>query len=640
MKYKKPYKSLKLKKHMRKEGVIVFFVFSLILLSTFVLAVDNETNSTNTTVSGTTTTTTTTTQNLSKLEKGFECLEAELKADCSGATTIQELALAVLSSPESVADECLARLENSRNSEGCFGSGCSIRDTALAILALDHAGKDTTLSEEWLIKQNKTATDLIWYLEQDSAQATQCNLDYNSNKYIFNVNENKRIDKSAGPCFSLAQSNFWFQLSQGCYDMDFLLSCDEDYVATWIYKTQNSQTFYVLSNTRGMPAFGQMPLTLSSRCFGSTGCNFEDTAWAALALQKTGHDVDAFIPYVVASVDVNARYLPEAFAHMLVEYSEYGTKLIQKQRLNYWEAENTAYNRYYDTSLALIALYDSSSEQVLKSREWLLFSQEASGCWNNKNIKDTAMILWAMENKAFTGDLNVGPTTYCTEANYFCIRDSDCPSDEVLDNFYCPSLGSACCKNENLKTCDEYGGQVCSSGEVCFGTEREASDTGYCCLSSCVDENTNTEPECEERGYVCKSDCSDTQEEVSLGCDGTDVCCKSKDALASSSFPWWIIWLILILIVLGIIIWFFRDKLRLWWFKMKSKFKKDKGKGSSSGPGYPPRGMPPRPGFPPIRRPMPLINVMPPRQMRRRPMPGRSEGPMDDVFKKLKDMSS
>ena len=330
--------------------------------------------------------------------------------------------------------------------------------------------------------------------------------------------------------------------------------------------------------------------------------------------------------------DTNERYLPEAFIYMLTNYEDYATQLIINQKLgDYWEAKSSANNRYYDTALALLVLGSSSSEQITKARDWLLFSQSSSnGCWNN-DIKDTAMVLWALSGRSGRSSSGSG-VTYCSEASYFCIPSLECPgSEDVGNNYFCASLSDTCCTNENLKSCSEYNGEQCTSDEVCVGNSRKAVDAleGDCCTGVC--EERPTETECEANFYTCMDSCSDFQEPASsYACDGNEVCCRTKidgDDGGLGWFAWTLI--LLILIVLGILGYIYREKLKLYWFQIKTRFKKDKGRGRPSSSG--PRG-PPRPGFPPIRRP-----TSPVAPVRRNY--NRKDSAMSDTFKKLRDMS-
>ncbi|MBU3923615.1 MAG: hypothetical protein KJ592_01745, partial [Nanoarchaeota archaeon] len=512
----------------------------------------------------------------------------------------------------------------------------NVKDTSLAVLALKHAGENTQPAEKWIIAQNQTPTDLVWYLQQDSNEQTECHIGYDTNDYSITVGENKKINKNAGSCLTLAQSSFWLQIAPECYDNEFQIECDKDFIANLLYKNKKSSTIYVLEGTESEPAFGQIKLKVNSKCFGTGSCDYEATAWATLALLQTGHNVEEFIPYVIAMADTNEGYLPEAFIYMLTNYEDYANQLITNQKLgNYWEAKSSTHNRYYDTALALIALGSSSAEQITKAKDWLLFSQASNGCWQN-SIQDTAMVLWALEGRAGRGSSG-GSTgvTYCSEANYFCIPSSNCPStQDVGDNYFCPSLSETCCTSENLKSCSEFGGTECASRKICAGNTVKATDTNVCCTGTC--EDRPQENECEANFYTCMDTCSEFQEPMSTySCDVGQTCCRTKKDPDNPSSNLWIWILVLaILIVLGVIAYIKRENLKLLLFKLKTKFKKDKGRGGQgSRPGFPPRpGMPPRPGFPPIRRQQPPV-AQPQRNYDRR------DPEMSATFKKLQDMS-
>jgi hypothetical protein len=567
-------------------------------------------------------------QDTTKTKDAFDCLE-EKADDCSSLTT-QEIALTILATPDNIFDTCVAELE-SRKSSNHWGN---IKDTSLAILALKHAGKDTEPAEKWLISQNRTPTELTWYLQQDSNEASECHISYDSKDYTINVAENKKIDSNAGSCLTRAQSNFWLEVSTNCFDEEFSIECDKNFIATLLYKNRQSSTIYVLEGTESAPAFGSIKLNVKSKCFGSGSCDYESTAWATLALLETGHNVEAFIPYVIAMSDTNERYMPEAFIYSLTNYDDYATKLIVNQKLgNYWEAKSSANNKYYDTALALLALGSSSSEQITKARDWLLFSQGSNGCWQN-SVKETAIILWALEGRSGR-DPDGGGVTYCSQANYFCIPSADCPTTEdVGNNYFCASLSDTCCINENLKTCSEYNGEQCAADKICVGNSRRSLDSlsGDCCTGTCQDRPTETE--CESNFYTCMDACSDFQESVSTySCDGAEVCCRTKTTDDPSGLSWWV-WVLIILIIAVLVAlgYIYREKLKLFWFQIKTRFKKDKRKGGRpAAPG--PRG-PPRPGFPPTRRLRPPVAPMKRRNYDRR------DPAMSDTFKKLREMSS
>ena len=589
--------------------------------------------------------------NKSKLDSAEECLETEVD-DCTG-LTVEEMVFVILSDSD-VADDCFDILETKKDSdEDCYGDGaCTIKETALAILALDHEGKDTDDAEDWLLEQNKTSKDLDWLLQQDSNVETECKFSYDAKDYSVTIREDKKIESDAGSCLNRVNSDFWFEVSPNCYDTEFAVSCDEEFIANLLYRSDGSNELFVLSNTPGAAAYGTINLKIKSSCFSTTSiCNYEDNLWAVLALKKIGYDeVEDYLPYLIALAESNERYMPYAFIYMVTEDEEYATRLIKQQELgNYWEGgEDTpsAYNKFYDTALALLSLSDSIADEVIKAQNWVFFSQDRDGCWNNKKIQDTAIMIWALNGWTAGGgggNGGNGGTPSCKDSDFFCIDTAECPTNEVLNNYFCSGFDSVCCKNENLKACSELNGVECSSDETCSSVEKRTVETDYCCLGTCNPRATKSE--CDKIGYTCKSTCADNQEEVDYACDSGNICCKAKTTPTPGPKSYWWIWLLIIgiLAVLAVLAFMYREHLKVWYAKMKEKMKKGKGGSGSGRPGYPyggpggRPGMPPgpgRPGFPPIRRPMPLRQSPQPR-------PGRppANDKEDDVFSRLKNMS-
>jgi len=599
---------------MKKTGAVLITLLLAFSLISLVLSEENDSNNTGGNSNDPVPT--------DKIELGFQCLE-ELAVDCSG-LSVQELSYTILASPENIFSTCVNQLQ-SRKSENNFGG---VRDTALAVLALQHAGEDTTALEEWLLTKTHTPTNLIWYLQEDSNLETECHIGYNTNDYTITISENKKINSDAGPCLTRAQSNFWLEVSPECYGDEISVTCDQQFITSLLYRNMNSPTIYVLEGTQNAAAFGQTETTVTSKCFGDSSCNYEATAWATMALLKSGHDIEEYIPYLIALSDSNEGYLPNAFIYMITNYGEYASRLVEERKLgNYWEADNSAYNKYYDTALAILSIGNSNSPQIQESKNWLFFSQGSNGCWQN-SVRDTAFILWSLIGRPST--VEGGTVTTCSEGGFFCIPTSECPSAEQRGNYQCSSLSTTCCAAENLKSCSEYGGSICSSGESCQGIERRAIDNDNCCTGTC--EEIPTETQCESNYYSCQDSCSDSQENIDYTCNQGQICCRTKPQTESGLSGWiWVI-SILILIVLGVILWIKRENVKLLWFKMKSKFKKDKSRG-----GQTTQGGGPRPPFPPRRGPPPR----PPMPPQRRIAPqGKPPAPKEgSVFDELKRMS-
>jgi len=598
------------------------------------------------------TVTTTVRVNTSSIDKGFDCLVQQIKSDCTGAATVQEIALSIMASPNNT-EKCVKRLKTFAKTN-CFGTGstCSVKDTALAIVALNHAKEQTSNYISWLKNQTRTSTDLIWQLEQDSIEKSDCEITYDSQEYPFSVLENKKITSSAGNCFSLTQSDYWFQISPSCYDKEFSLVCNTNFLAALMYKTPNSQTLYLLSSPQTAAANNPVNIKVKSTCFGTSACDYEASLWAVLALKDSGENIDEYIPYLISAEELNSQYLPSAFLHMIVDWSDYGTKLIKEQKQTYWEADSTAYDKYYDTSLALIALSESvTQQQVANAKSWLSnFAPGPDGCWGSNNkIRDSAIALWAIASRPYSSIPN-SDFTGCTEASpsFSCINSFQCAPADKLPAYVCGGVGKVCCRSVALQSCSEIQGIICSSGKICDGVEKASSDSAKCCTSG-VCKVAQTLSSCELESGSCETSCSTSQTESSLDCGlSSDKCCLAKEAPApKKSLTWlWILLIILIIIIAILIV--FRERVQLWWFKVRNKVKEDRGNSNVTNNRGPP------PSYPGMRAPMRTMgNSMPQPQQRNVPpiaqqrvMPASSQrAPVkksssedDDVFKKLKDM--
>lgn len=568
--------------------------------------------------------------NLTNVDRAFSCLVGELKSDCSGAKTVQELAFSILASPNNTG-ACVNELLKKNKSEGCFGdnNNCGIKETAWAILALDHVGKNTTKSADWLKSQNKSSSDVEWFLQQDSVGDTTCKLTYNGGDYSLIAKENKKLSGNIGNCFSFAQSDYWLRLSENCFDTEFVLSCDKEFFSGWHYKSFNSPILNVLSETAKTAANQPVKLRVNSKCFGSsTGCNFEDTAWAALALKNLGLDIKPYVPYLISAEDSNLMYLPAALNYLVLDWSTlYGTKLIQQQKSEtFWEAPNTVYGEVYDTTLALLAFgKQNNQKQITNARDWLWNTkQDALGCWNSRNIRDTAFVLWALEQRTAQTDSNIviTPATTCAQGNYFCDSQSACSAvgGETLRNYACSGFSQVCCSKNTLQSCSNLLGEICSSGKDCSSTSRISLE-GDCCLGECIDPVITTNA-CEEEDstYTCRSSCLASQEEVSYSCgSGSEVCCARKPEEPSSGIPLWIWFLIGILILLIVLAIVFRDRIKVYIYKKKGG---ESSNASIQRPPFSPSSS--RPGFPPLTRPVSMAGR--PMPSSRRPMPPQGSG--------------
>lgn len=252
---------------------------------------------------------------------------------------------------------------------------------------------------------------------------------------------------------------------------------------------------------------------------------------------------------------------------------------------------------------------------------------------------------------------------------YYCRSTNACLNDngELLDQYSCSSLGVCCSRDAVASTCADQSGVICNSNQRCSGgTEvmnaEDLSVGEICCIGGFCDDKSDETSDCEWYGGSCKVSCSSGETQNSDDCEDVYgdgyICCVSETVPPTPSKPSYVwLWILLVLIVLVVVAILFRDKLRIAFMKLRSKF----GKGEQRRPpGFPPPpGMMSRPIprriLPPGQQPRPMpprppASGIPPRPIQQKPAPSRpaqkpetkkEEKPksdLDDVLKKLKEM--
>jgi len=570
---------------MKKIGVLISVFLFVLLLATLISAAENTTE-----------------------EKAISCLENKVKDKCSS-LNLEQQAFTLLA-----ISKCKDELKKQSNNNECYpSSGCKIKDTSLAILALKHAGTDTKKAEDWLLSKKKIPSDLEWYLEIDSSQATTCKISDGATKTI-SIDENKKISGDTGTCFSLANNNYWLKIKSSCFNKNITVSCDKGFISTLLYKKTASNIWHVSSDVKSDSSGGKTEHQVESYCFSVSGeCNYEDNLWASLALTKTNHKIKTFLPYLIIFSEDNENLFPSSFLYLVTSYDEYLNQILSLQKDGYWKLNQ----EYYDTALALLALSESDAES--QAKDWLSQVQGTDGCWNSGNIRDTAFLLWAGWPKAPSPP---PPDTTNCEPTYYCMSTGECDEVEgnVLRNYYCSGLKVCCDKPKKQETCKDKGGLVCETGKTCSEATISTSDEEECCLADCEAETTK----CEEAGYNCRTSCLDTEESVSYDCESGKTCCKVKVPVGKSYWWVWLLAILIVLVILGII---FRNRLRVLIFKLRGGFKS--GEVTKT-----------RPYFPPGSAPVGLRRMIPPAISR--PLiktATKTDKELEETLKKLREMS-
>ncbi len=589
-----------------KKCVVVLLVFSLLLSLSFVLAEENITDA------------------QTKIDQAYDCLDSKVSGKC-GTIALEEKIFTLLAN-----GQCKDELIAASSSGECWpNSGCNIKQTAQAILALSQTTADTTNAEEWLMSQNTSPSDVEWYLQIESDEETRCTITYDGSPHIVIIKEDKTLTTGAKPCLSLSNGDWWLKVSPGCYDREFEVSCDEEFQTNLLFKRKTSSIIHVPDITHSASALGTTTEKIKSACFMQGGeCNYEGSLWAALVLNSNGYDMSAYMPYLTTTSEENLEYLPESFLYLLTAQDDYRNDLLLKQKSSkFWNEDG---GKFYDTAVALYSISDEPAEKI-RAKEWLLEVQDSEGCWQG-NIRDTAFILASVWPKIIETTLSD-----CESSGHYCMSEVSCEGN-ILGDYRCPGVMKCCDTAKLIQSCSEQNGEICNSNQKCVGgLGVDASDTTSgerCCVGGTC-EVVALESECVSYGGRCAPfGCEAGEEEVAYECDFGDSCCMSK---TSGEKSYWWIWMLLILIILVVLGIVFKKKVREYYYKIRSKFKRKGGGSGASAKG--PRGPPStRPGMP-MRRYTPR-RILPPTQRAPRPKPvEKKSGELGDVLKRLKEMS-
>jgi hypothetical protein len=572
---------------MKKEGFVVLFILAILALTAVASAAAFETEN-------------------DAVNAAYKCLQNSTFN--KNTLSLQEsifstLALGYKNNTYTVMEK------NKASSSGgsCWpSSSCTLKETSQVLLAYDSIRNSRRMNvsgiEKWIRGRNISVTGLQWFLEIDitNHQASACTINDGSSTTSINIGADMKLSGTTGSCLSVADNKYFISVSQSCLDRKFMIRCDQDFLTTLLYKKAGGDTLYVSSNTHGASASGYTNESIGARCFGSTSCDYEGSLWATLAFDQLGYDITPFLPYLVATAEDNQRFIPSSFLYFLTKGDGWYDELIQKQKTSskpdegYWET-NVNSSRFYDTSLAMLALYNSNANELAKAKTWLLNIQDSSGCWNNGNIRNTAMILWsAWPHVPLSGgggdggdgggggyipETNVTNDSTCVKAGYSCITSSYlCYNTGGMSKSEYDCFGDQVCCSVAVtpqQTCTSQGGTPCPLNQECNGNYVSSSE-GSCCIGSCQ-EIPVSENACENLGVgTCRSSCfTDSETESSDSCSGGLVCCVASEnpppePSGSKLWLWLSLGILIILVIIGII---YKDKLRFWMFKMQGRLK-------------------------------------------------------------------
>jgi hypothetical protein len=580
--------------------------------------------------------------------KGYKCLENKLTETPCDALSGKTSLFYYLSM-----GKCRSEIVNAINEEGCYteGSSCTLKNNAIALLAFKERKESITSVTDWLLNQTDSPNNLEWYLQIETyGEKVDCTVSYDtSSQETLSIEEDYTVS-GGGTCFRVLDSDpykFLISPDNSCLDKDFLISCSnpKGFLTSLLFKKigatkigATNDKLYIAEESESSSSATPTTEKVNSQCFltpGTSTCDYEGTLWGAVAMSAAGKDVSAYMPYLIATAEDNSKYFPEAFLSKLTGYETY-TKSVQTKLLSagYWAIAGSDDSIYFNTALAVYLVYPGKASTQTKS--WVQTQQQAtSGCWNNEDRIDTAFLLYALWN-TYKGTVDplppctgvgCGPTQEdCLKSNYYCANSKlECADvGTVKEGYYCSRAGTCCTANPD-RTCSELGGIICTSSQICSGTEKpKASGMSMyesCCIGTCTAKPIVTKNDCEKDGGTCDSSCSTGYEEdtsLTDSCDSGKCCVESATSPTTKKTSYWWVWVLLVLIVLVILGIVFKDKLKPLFDKIKG------GSGSSSKPSSPS-------GFSSQNR-----TILPPRQPMQQQR--QSPGQMDDVLKKLREM--
>lgn len=579
-------------------------------------------------------------------DKAFACLENQVATKPTLALDEALFSVLALGSGDK-ALKVIEQEEKKESTGSCWPkAGCSIKQTAQALLALRQAGRDTKAAENWLLNKSGIATDLAWYLEIDTEQqrAAQCTIKYDAGTYTVRIGQDMRLSSSAGSCLTLAPSGFLLRVRDSCLSKSFDVSCNETFVTSLVYQkdkgTENdclnlgNLTCFVSDTSHSSASLGTTREQITAYCFKQgTACDYEGSLWATYALWKQDKNINKYLPYLIALTEGHERHFASAFLFGLTGNNDFFSTIAQQQKVQgYWELTGSPYNRYYDTALALLGLGGNAEAQTAK--DYLISIQTREGCWNNNRIVDTGFLLYAGWGRvARGGGGSGGSSAFCTEAGFSCGRQDAClaAGGLVKPGFECTGFGICCSVAVSEASCASLSGRVCSATQTCSG-KSIASAEGNCCTDECTTQPiVVVDSACDLAGGSCASECGEGQEASTEQCTSrSDICCIESGSGEESGVNWILILLLGIFILLVILAIIYREKIRLWYFSWR--------KGATAPTvRQVPSGRAPPPIYRPVQHPVQQRPIS--RPLTRAPQGKPFSAELEDTLKKLREMS-
>jgi len=433
---------------------------------------------------------------IDEINSAFTCMDDKVD---STSLSLEEAIFTALAGVENIekANDTINSAKSASNE--CWpSSGCNIKDTAqVAIVKESVFDEDVGNITEWLLTKSGVTEELTWYLQItiEGNGPASCIVNYDDSDYSVEIGEDMKLVGSAGSCFTLDNSDYWLRVSSGCLDKEFNVQCGESFKTNLLYQKDTGGVIFVSSQTHSASSGAWTLEEITAKCFKEgSSCDYEASLWATVALYANNQldDVGKFAPYLRAFASDNEAYFPSAFLVSILEGGdEHYSNIIDSRQFapgnkGYWEMPSSAYNKYYDTSLAMLALGGGDSSEIENGDTlgYLFDNQDSSGCWNNDNLRDTAFLIYSAQwfrsfdplsdDLAVCGDGVVNGGEACDGSD---LNGGNCTS-LLYDggDLGCVAAGEVDECTFDINSCTGTVDSVCEDGviegaEVCDGSE-------------------------------------------------------------------------------------------------------------------------------------------------------------------------
>jgi hypothetical protein len=445
-------------------------------------------------------------------QDGYDWLAKQSASDGSFDGSTYKTALAIMALDQAGYDTTLSEnwVYSQLDEKNCFPFGaCTVTDTAAAALAFNEVQDDShfDLLDAWFLDTLEDAdVGGSWSLEVITSSSGMCTISYNLNNELKEV----EVEVNAGKFPSCGNSNF-LDLDE-CVQKNLItttpgilidVDCstlEGNVVLALVY--QSGSTYYLVGNENSKTTEFQV----NNGCYGKTtssACNIDAALWAGWALDKLGSKVNTLL-YLKEGYD-SSDTVHNAFMYLITKDIAYVDTLTTLQK-----ADGSFDRDTFATGIALVALSEAGGydDNIINGQSFLREEQSSDGHWGS-DIEATAMALFGgfgTENVAaatcFDGKKNGaeegsdcgGPCKACTASDYQpeCESDSYCLTQ--YGSAYTCSSGNCIVTSEGCSTDEE-----CDYGQVCID--------GSCIVGDCDHKGTCDYPEWDETAVNCPDDC-------------------------------------------------------------------------------------------------------------------------------------